>query len=130
MGCMIERHKTMALAEKEGDEDEVMIDKDNSVGTEENNNDNADELNDSLKLNHINDSMAQEEEQVEETHDNSAGGKKETIICKIQGILNKSTIVIKITIIMITMVLTIMIMMMIIIVNHNHKNYNLIEDMH
>ena len=45
MGCLIERHKIIALAQKEGDDDEVIIDEDNVVSIENNNNYAADELN-------------------------------------------------------------------------------------
>ena len=55
----IEMCNMMVLAEKEGNDDEVIIDEDNVVGTDNNNNEVADELDFN-----INESIVQKEEQV------------------------------------------------------------------
>ena len=57
MGCVIGRHKRMASADKEGDDDEVMIYEDGASCTENNNN----YIDDKINFN-INDSIVQEEE--------------------------------------------------------------------
>ena len=57
----------MALSEKEGNDDEVAIDEDDTFGTENNNNVFSGELNDALMLNYTYDLRAQEEGQVGST---------------------------------------------------------------
>ena len=67
--------------------------------------------------------MAQEEEQIEETHAISTGESKETITQKNQGKLKKLTTMIKTLIIMITITMIKMTMMRK-TMNHHHINQN------